>query len=81
MRKKVILITGASGEIGQALVQGLCDQNDLPIITLDIAPTSEAAHPNVLHLQGDILEKALAKSEYPQMKDQIRQLIKDLEKK
>lgn len=59
MRKKVILITGASGEIGQALVNSLCEQNELAVITLDIAPVNESAHPNVLHLQGDILDKAL----------------------
>ena len=38
MRKKVFLITGASGEIGQALVKSLAEQNEMPIITLDIAP-------------------------------------------
>ena len=41
MRKKVILITGASGEIGQALVKSLAEQNQMPIITLDIAPLPE----------------------------------------
>lgn len=59
MRKKVILITGASGEIGQALVNSLCEQTELTVITLDIAPISESSLPNVLHLQGDILDKAL----------------------
>ena len=31
MRRKVILVTGASGEIGQALVKSLADQSDMPI--------------------------------------------------
>ena len=59
MRKKVILITGASGEIGQALVNSLCEQSELSVITLDIAPVSDSAHPRVIHLQGDILDKSL----------------------
>jgi threonine 3-dehydrogenase len=59
MRKKIILITGASGEIGQALVKSLSEQYDMPIITLDIAPVSESGHPNVIHQQGDILDKSL----------------------
>lgn len=59
MRKKIILITGASGEIGQALVKSLSEQSDMPIITLDIAPVSESGQPNVIHQQGDILDKSL----------------------
>jgi NAD(P)-dependent dehydrogenase (short-subunit alcohol dehydrogenase family) len=41
MRKKVILITGASGEIGQALVKSLVEKKEIPIITLDIATLPE----------------------------------------
>jgi nucleoside-diphosphate-sugar epimerase len=59
MRKKVILVTGASGEIGQALVKSLADQNQLPIITLDIAPLPEKIYRQVTSLQGDIMDKAL----------------------
>lgn len=59
MRKKVILITGASGEIGQALVKSLARQNDKPIITLDIAPLPDDIHNLVTALQGDIMDKAL----------------------
>ena len=36
MRKKVVLITGACGEIGHALVDYLVENNDLPIVTLDL---------------------------------------------
>ena len=59
MRKKVILITGASGEIGQALVENLSGQSEVSIVTLDIAPVNEAIRSKVIALQGDILDKAL----------------------
>src|SRR4030043_833012 len=59
MRKKVILITGASGEIGQALVKSLARQNEMPIITLDIAPLPADIHALVTPLQGDIMDKSL----------------------
>jgi threonine 3-dehydrogenase len=59
MRKKVILITGASGEIGQALVKSLVDQSEMSIITLDIAPLPEDIHASVTTIQGDIMDKAL----------------------
>ena len=59
MRKKVILITGASGEIGQALVKSLIEQSDMPIITLDNAPLPGEVHSRVIALQGDIMDKAL----------------------
>ena len=59
MRKKAILITGASGEIGQALVKNLASLSDMPIITLDIAPLPEDIHAMVTALQGDIMDKAL----------------------
>jgi threonine 3-dehydrogenase len=59
MRKKVILITGASGEIGQALVKAIVKQDEMPIITLDIAPLPPDVHAQVTALQGDIMDKAL----------------------
>jgi threonine 3-dehydrogenase len=59
MRKKAVLITGASGEIGQALVKSLGKQVDIPILTLDIAPLPEEIHTLVTALQGDIMDKSL----------------------
>ena len=59
MRKKITLITGASGEIGQALIKNLKENSDLPIITLDLSPLPEEVQPMVTALQGDILDKAL----------------------
>jgi threonine 3-dehydrogenase len=59
MRKKAYLITGASGEIGQALVKSLAEQHDFPILTLDIQPLAEDTRALVTSIQGDILDKAL----------------------
>jgi threonine 3-dehydrogenase len=59
MRRKAILITGASGEIGQALVKSLRGLSELPILTLDIAPIPEEILPLVTAIQGDIMDKAL----------------------
>ena len=42
MRASVVLITGAGGEIGHALVRGLSDR-DLRIITLDVNPLDPPA--------------------------------------
>ncbi len=36
MRKKGILITGAAGEIGDALIRSLAEQGEENIVTLDL---------------------------------------------
>jgi len=59
MRKKVILITGASGEIGDAMIHSLADHGKNEILTLDVRPLSPAVAQYVTHIQGDILDKAL----------------------
>lgn len=59
MRKKVILITGASGEIGDALIHSLADHGKNEILTLDVRPLSPSVVQYVTHIQGDILDKAL----------------------
>ena len=59
MRKKAILVTGASGEIGQALIRSLLEKYTEPIITLDIQPVPDELHSKVVCIQGDILDKAL----------------------
>lgn len=60
MRKKVILITGASGEIGQALITYLAGQNMTDILALDIRPLNEtlAAYCRTT-IVGDILDTRL----------------------
>ncbi len=59
MRKRATLITGAVGEIGQALVSNLTGASDQPLITLDLQPLPENIARKVTHIQGDILDKDL----------------------
>ena len=59
MRKKVILITGAVGEIGQALVQSLAQSKTNELLTLDLQPLPADLHGHSTHIQGDILDKTL----------------------
>jgi threonine 3-dehydrogenase len=59
MRKKGTLVTGASGEIGQALVSQLVENTSQPILTLDINPIPEKIRTKVTAIQGDILDKSL----------------------
>lgn len=59
MRKKVIMITGAAGEIGQALVASLASHSTYPLLTLDLQPLPDNLARCALHIQGDILDKAL----------------------
>jgi nucleoside-diphosphate-sugar epimerase len=60
----VTLITGAAGEIGQALLRRLLEDGNSPIVTVDLRPLT-ASDPRNLHrehLQGDILDPALWES-------------------
>lgn len=58
MRKKVTLITGAAGEIGQALIRQLAETERV-LLTLDLYPLPDELNKHVNHFQGDILDKAL----------------------
>src|SRR4026207_161731 len=58
MTEKLVLVTGACGEIGQALIQGLAQKGGYRIVTADLAPlpdniTSISAE----HIQGDLVYK------------------------
>jgi nucleoside-diphosphate-sugar epimerase len=67
MRKKAILITGASGEIGQALIKSLADQGSFPVVAIDLQVLSDEARSMTVPIQGNILDDALLKrliSEY-----------------
>lgn len=56
MAKETVLVTGACGEIGQALVQELGRRGNYRIITLDLAPLPDGIKPLVEeHIQGDLL--------------------------
>lgn len=59
MRKKVILITGASGEIGHALIERLGQQGIQNILSLDIRPLEDELSKRIIHIQGDICDRTL----------------------
>lgn len=59
MRKKGILITGAAGEIGDALICNLVQQGENRIITLDLRPLSAENMKLVTHVQGDLMDEKL----------------------
>jgi threonine 3-dehydrogenase len=60
MRKEVILITGANGEIGHGLITHLGKQGNAQIVALDIQPLDERLKPFCEHfIQGDILDNML----------------------
>jgi threonine 3-dehydrogenase len=59
MRKKITLITGAGGEVGQALITSLAEQGTSDLVTLDVRPLPAELSRLVTHIQGDILDKSL----------------------
>ncbi len=60
MRKKVILMTGAAGEIGHSLIQRLSDEGRAEIVTLDLKPLDPEIARRVRHpIAGSILDRAL----------------------
>jgi len=60
MRKEVILITGANGEIGHGLITHLGKNSDTNIVAIDVQPLDEALLPYCERfIQGDILDNML----------------------
>ena len=60
MRKEVMLVTGASGEMGQALIQQLNDQGHYNILALDVRPMPDEMKGRCEGwLQGDVLDDVL----------------------
>ena len=59
IRKKVVLITGASGEIGTALIRKLAESQENQIISIDINPLESENQSLSHHIIGDILDKGL----------------------
>src|SRR5829696_894112 len=58
MTEKLVLVTGACGEIGQALVQGLSQKGGYRIITSDLTPLPDSIKPiSAEHVQGDLVYK------------------------
>jgi nucleoside-diphosphate-sugar epimerase len=60
MRKEVVLITGANGEIGHGLISHLSENEKTKIIALDVMPLDEDLRPLCERsIQGDILDHML----------------------
>lgn len=60
MRKEVVLITGANGEIGHGLISYLAEKEKAQIIALDVMPLDEKLKPLCERaIQGDILDHML----------------------
>jgi len=58
MSEKLVLITGACGEIGQALVQNLAERGGFRIVTSDLAPLPDSIRKMTSeHVQGDLVYK------------------------
>ena len=58
MTEKLVLVTGACGEIGQALVQGLAKQGGYKIVTADLTPLPDSIKSmSAEHAQGDLVYK------------------------
>lgn len=59
MRKKVILITGAAGEIGQALIKSLAGSGQNHVLSLDLHELPEEMAGYSTHIIGDVLDRNL----------------------
>jgi threonine 3-dehydrogenase len=58
MTEKTVLVTGACGEIGQALVQNLAQRGGFRIVTADLVSLPEAIRSlSAEHVQGDLVNK------------------------
>ena len=49
MRKPVVLITGANGEIGHGLIKSIASKNNLSIVALDLDPLDD----ELIHCNAD----------------------------
>lgn len=60
MRQKVVLITGANGEMGHGLIQYLATHTDCNIVALDVAPLDKSLRCLVsTYIVGDVLDQML----------------------
>ncbi len=59
MPKRTVLITGASGEIGQALIKSLAGDELTSLITVDLKPLPDELREKSTHFVGDLLDKEL----------------------
>src|SRR5574339_755405 len=79
-RRSLVLVTGACGEIGQALVQGLSQKGGYRIVTSDLTPLPDSIK-NISseHVQGDLVYKV--KTFYDYDFDEIFHLAASLSSK
>ena len=59
MRKRVIFITGASGEVGQALLRALAQNPQNQLLTMDLHPLPPELRALSAHVEGDLLNMRL----------------------
>ncbi|MCA9967682.1 MAG: epimerase, partial [Anaerolineales bacterium] len=59
MRKKAIFITGASGEVGHALIKKLAEDNNNLLLTLDLHPLPADIRHLTTHIEGNLLDNIL----------------------
>lgn len=59
MPETTVLITGASGEIGQALIHSLAEQPSLNIVSVDLKPLPSDLSGKSNHIIGNLLDKSL----------------------
>lgn len=59
MRKRVVMITGAAGEIGHALIDHLLEKGEEELLTLDLRGQPPEVSGRVTHIAGDILDDKL----------------------
>ena len=59
MRKRVIFITGASGEVGQALLKELTQDPQNQLLTMDLHPLPVELRALSTHVEGDLLNMRL----------------------
>jgi len=60
VRREVVLITGAAGEIGHGLIHRIAERGDASIVTLDLKPLEKALRPYVDRtFVGSILDTSL----------------------
>lgn len=59
MRKRAVLITGASGEVGHALIRKLSADGASRIVTVDIRPLPDDVRALATHFEGDLLNTRL----------------------
>ena len=60
MRQKVVLVTGANGEIGHGLIRYLAENTDANIVALDVVPLDKSLRSLCsTYIVGDILDQML----------------------